>query len=42
MHHTIILLENAYLEYRFVPCFRDWRDTWEYVRTVDYSRITLQ
>ena len=42
MHHTIILLSNGYLEYRFVPRFHDYRDAWEFVRTVDYSKVTMQ
>ena len=39
MKHVIIPLDAAYLEYRFFPRFNDWRDHWEFVRTVDYRNI---
>lgn len=41
MRHVIILLANAYLEYRHVPRDRYLESAWQYVRTVDYSQITL-
>lgn len=39
MSTTIIPLANGYMEYRFCQRFRDWRDTWQYVRTVTYDLI---
>ncbi len=41
MRHVIILLETAYLEYRFFPHENQLREHMEYVRTVPYSEITL-
>ncbi len=42
LSHAIVPLANGYLEYCFVARFHDWRDSWHYVRTVDYASITLQ